>query len=344
MGMRGQPTINDVAERAGVSKSLVSLVMSGTGSVSAERTTAVLAAAAELGYRPNAAAKSLVRGRSFVIGMILSDLHNPFFADVVDGVDTAASEEGYRALLNTGFRVPSREAAAVDTFLQYRVDGLILAGTQLDAETIRAAAASTPVIELAARTGVTGVDSITTDDFVGARLATEHLLQLGHRRIAHLTGSEGPSSQQRKAGFEATMTEAGPGVVMSTAAGDFTEDGGAAGIGTLFDHGADLPTAVFASNDFSAIGAMSALEERGFSIPGDVSVIGYDNSSLAGLRHIGLTSINQPRHEMGRLAVEFLLERLDGGRGRARHTVLEPSLVVRQTTAAPPIRASSAPS
>jgi len=339
MGSRGQPTINDVAERAGVSKSLVSLVMRGTGSVSPERTAAVLAAAAELGYRPNAAAKNLVRGRSFVIGVILSDLHNPFFADVVDGVDIAASEAGYRALLSTGFRVPSREAAAVDTLLQYRVDGLILVGTQMDAEAIRGAAASTPVVELAARTGVTGVDSITTNDFVGACLATEHLLDLGHRRIVHLTGSEGPSAEQRQAGFEAAMAEAGRGAEMRITTGDFTEEGGAAGIGELFDRNVDLPTAVFASNDFSAIGAMSALEERGFSIPGDVSVVGYDNSSLAGLRHIGLTSINQPRHAMGRIAVEFLVERLDGGRSRARHTVLEPSLMVRQTTAAPSVRA-----
>jgi DNA-binding LacI/PurR family transcriptional regulator len=146
------PTILDVAERAGVSKSLVSLVMRGSSRVSEARRKAVLEAAEELGYRPNAVARSLVRKRSGVLGCILSDLHNPFFADVADGIEEGAVTHGYRALLSSGFLDESREASAIETLLQLRVDGLLMIGTLTSMKDLERAAASVPIVVVAAAT------------------------------------------------------------------------------------------------------------------------------------------------------------------------------------------------
>ena len=152
------PTILDVAERAGVSKSLVSLVMRGSPRVSEVRRAAVLKAADELGYRPNAVARSLVRKRSGVLGCILSDLHNPFFADVADGIEEGAVAHGYRALLSSGFLDPDREAVALETLLELRVDGLLMIGTLTSTRSLEAASSSVPVVLVGAATRSTVVD------------------------------------------------------------------------------------------------------------------------------------------------------------------------------------------
>ncbi len=328
--MSRPPTIHDVARRAGVSKSLVSLVIRDAPNVSDARRRAVKKAAKELGYRPNAAAKSLVRGRSFVIGVLVADLHDPFFADVIDGVDQRATEADYRSLLNTGARSARRELAAVDTFLQLRVDGLILVGSLLEAKHIATIAESVPVVLASRATRLASVDCIVTDDKAGAIMATDHLISLGHRAIAHISGGPGAGARQRRVGYEAAMRAAGLQSRIRVAAGDFTEEAGARAASRLLRTKA---TAVFAANDFSAIGAMSRFEERGRKVPDDISLIGYDNSSLSHLGHIDLTTIDQPRAAMGSLAVELLLERMIDGRDEPRRITLAPSLVVRSTTA-----------
>lgn len=328
--MSRPPTIHDVARRAGVSKSLVSLVIRDAPNVSDARRRAVKKAAKELGYRPNAAAKSLVRGRSFVIGVLVADLHDPFFADVIDGVDQRATEADYRSLLNTGARSARRELAAVDTFLQLRVDGLILVGSLLEAKHIATIAESVPVVLASRATRLASVDCIVTDDKAGAIMATDHLISLGHRAIAHISGGPGAGARQRRVGYEAAMRAAGLQSQIRVAAGDFTEEAGARAASRLLRTKA---TAVFAANDFSAIGAMSRFEERGRKVPDDISLIGYDNSSLSHLGHIDLTTIDQPRAAMGSLAVELLLERMIDRRDEPRRITLAPSLVVRSTTA-----------
>lgn len=328
------PTILDVAARAGVSKSLVSLVMRDAPQVSEERRRAVLQAADELGYRPNAVARSLVRNRTNVIGVVLSDLHNPFFVEVVDGIEDEAIAAHHRALFNTGSRTPAREAEALETLLQLRVDGVILAGTVLPPRHILAAAGKAPVVLVARPSRWPAVDSVTNDDRAGARLAVDHLVSLGHRSIAHVDGGRGAGAAARRAGFLDGMRRHGLAGHAVVAPGAYTEEGGAAGVEALLRNGS-RPTAVFVANDLAALGALRALRRHGLEVPADVSVVGYDNISLAALDHVDLTTIDQPRRDMGGAAVRLLLERLDGGRTQTRHLVIPPELVVRGSTRDP---------
>jgi DNA-binding LacI/PurR family transcriptional regulator len=324
----------DVAQRAGVSKSLVSLALRGDSRVREETRQAILRAADQLGYRPNAVARSLVSKRTHVVGVMLSDLHNQYFVEVVDGIEEEAISARYRALINTGGRLPEREWEALETLLQLRTDGIILAGTVLPAARILAAASAVPLVLVARSSRSSAVDSVANDDRAGARMAVEHLVELGHRRIAHVDGGDGAGAEARRSGFLDAMGEHGLGDSAVVVRGDYTEAGGASGVdGLLAD--SPPPTAVFVSNDLAAVGAMHALERQGLRVPEDVSVVGYDNTALAALGHIDLTTIDQPRRELGATAVRLLLERLEGGRRRARHVVLQPTLVIRGTTAPP---------
>jgi len=299
-----------------------------------EKRKAVLRAAEQLGYRPNAVARSLVRNRTNVIGVMLSDLHNLYFAEVVDGIEAEALSAEYRALINTGSRMAEREWAAIETLLQLRTDGLILAGPVLPASLILSAAASVPVVLVARASRWPSVDSVTNDDRAGARMAVDHLVALGHRDIAHVDGGAGAGAASRRSGYLEAMRDHGLARVAAVAPGTFTEEGGASGIDRLLASRA-RPTAVFVANDLAAVGALHALERHGAGVPEDVSVVGYDNTALAALGHIDLTTIDQPRREIGATAVRLLLERLDDGRHRGRHVVLSPRLVVRGTTRPP---------
>jgi DNA-binding LacI/PurR family transcriptional regulator len=329
------PTIVDVARRAGVSKSLVSLVLRGAPNVSEKKREAVTRAAEEIGYRPNAVARSLVRRRSFVIGVMVSDLHNPYFTEVIDGIEAASRVAGYHALFNSGGRTAAGEADAIDALLQLRTDGVVMAGPVLSAARIAQVATAVPVVVVARSSRSRAHDSITNDDRMGARLAVDHLVSLGHRAIAHVDGGSGAGSPQRRSGFLRAMARHGLARSATVVRGAFTEDGGRGGVRTLLRAGR-RPTAIFVGNDLAAVGALDALDERGLRVPHDVSLVGYDNIALAGLGHIDLTTIDQPRREMGVTAVGLLLERRDGGRRAARHLVVPPSLVVRGSTAPPP--------
>lgn len=332
MSSRGAPTIIDVAAMAGVSKSLVSLVMRGSPSVSDSRRKAVLDAAEELGYRPNAAAASLARQRTHLIGVMVSDFGNPFFSDMLEGIEEAALLAGYRALFNTGSRIPAREQLALETLLQLRTEALVLGSPRFDDEALAAIPASVPAVVVGRLTEAAGMDVVTNDDRRGAELAVEHLAGLGHRRIAHMHGVAGAGASVRREGFIEAVEARGLEPVLVQ--GGFTEVAGVEGARALLDLD-ELPTAVFAANDISAVGAMQTLEAAGLSVPGDISVVGYDNVGFAGLGQIGLTTVDQPRHEMGTIAVQMLLERLDGSRTAAQAVTVEPGLIVRSTTAPP---------
>jgi DNA-binding LacI/PurR family transcriptional regulator len=333
-GRARHPTIVDVARKAGVSKSLVSLALRGDPRVREEKRRAIRRAAEQLGYRPNAVARSLVSRRTHVIGVMLSDLHNQYFVEVVDGIESEAHAAEYRALINTGGRLPEREWDALETLLQLRTDGIILAGTVLPAARILGAASEVPLVLVARSSRSSSVDSVANDDRMGARLAVEHLVSLGHRRLAHVDGGDGAGAQARRRGFLDAVARAGFAADAVVVRGDYTESGGSDGVDRLLARGRP-PTGVFVANDLAAVGALHALERRGFAVPDDVSVVGYDNTALADLGHIDLTTIDQPRRHLGATAVRLLLERLDTGRRQARHVVLPPRLVVRGTTAPP---------
>jgi len=215
-----------------------------------------------------------------------------------------------------------------------RVDGLILASPRVDDAVVARAAAAVPVVVLNRETSDDATDSVTNDNISGARLAVEHLAGLGHRRIAFISGGPGAGARIRAEGYRLAMQHLGLGEHVLIADGAHTEDGGERGARTILEN-RPLPTAIFASNDLCAIGAMNALEEAGLRIPQDISLIGYDNTSLAALRHISLSSIHQPGGDMGRSAVDRLAERIASERTAPRHDVVAPSLVVRSTTAPP---------
>lgn len=326
------PTIIDVAKRAGVSKSLVSLVMRNSPNVSEARRTAVLKAAKELGYRPNALARGLVQGRTSTIGVLLSDLHNPFFAEIVDGVEEETSISQHKTLLGSGNRDPRRETRTLEAMLERQMDGVILVSPSISTSEISATSENIPVVLVGRRVRNRTLDCVVNDDFAGAVLAVEHLAELGHRRIAHISGGRGAGARSRLRGYRHAMQRLDLERHTQVAPGTYTDQGGYSGAKWLLST-EPLPTAIFASNDFAALGALSAVSEEGLSVPDDISLAGYDNTYLATLSNISLSSVNQPRREMGALATRLLLERIDLKRTEPHCEILKPKFIPRSTSA-----------
>ena len=331
---RRPPTILDVAAQAGVSKSLVSRVLRGDPSVGATRREAVVAAVEALNYRPNAVARSLVQRRTFYVGVLVSDLHNLFFAEILDGIADTAREHGYTVLIATGSLDALYERDALEALLQLRTDGLILAGTELPVETVRTAGRAVPVALVTSTQRVAGVDTVATDDVRGAGLAVEHLVGLGHQRIALIDGAGGPGAAERQQGYESAMRRWHLSHEVHIVRGDFTEQGGRRAMQHLLEEDPQV-TAVCTGNDLAALGALNAIAEAGLDVPGDISVVGYDNTALAELRHVALTTVHQPRFEIGAMAMQAILRRIDNPQVRVRRELLEPKLIVRRTTAPP---------
>ena len=311
--------MDDVAAAAGVSRALVSLVVRGSPRVSDRSRAAVQEAAERLGYRPNMAARNLASGRTSTFGVLLNDLHNPWFAEIADGIHDAAERAGYQIIIANGRRSSRTEDRAVESFPTRRIDDV---------------GAKTAVVSVGRPLRSSRVDTVNTDERLGSELAVRHLARLGHGDIAHIDGGRGAGAAPRKAGYLTAMRTMGLATRGRVVAGDFTEEAGVHGVEALLASDR-FPTAIYTANDLSAIGALDRLEDEGIAVPGDVSLVGFDNTALAALHHIGLTTIDQPRVTMGALAVRLLLERL-GGRTTVRRAVLPPSVVVRTTTGPAP--------
>ncbi|WP_263091228.1 LacI family DNA-binding transcriptional regulator [Curtobacterium sp. RIT-PI-V] len=328
----GKPaTIYDVAARAGVSKSLVSLVLQRSPRVSDQRRAAVLTAIQELDYRPSTAAVSLAGTRSRTVGVVLDDFRNQWFVDLLTGLREALQDQGHRLVVADRFLNTGLDASPVEGFLSMRVEGIVIAG---EPDTDLAIPASMPVVIAGGRVSIPRADTVANDDRAGGGMAAEHLLALGHTRLGFV-GASSAASKERRAGFEdaaAGAPTAGASVAVVVLPGEPTEEAGSRALGTLLDEHPGV-TAVFAANDVMALGALSELAERGLRVPEDVSVIGYDDTPVAATRYVSLTSIDDRSVEIGRGAGERLLARIADPGLAATESLVEPRLVARRTTA-----------
>lgn len=329
----GRPTIRDVATRAGVSKSLVSLVLQGSGNVSESRRRAVLEAMEELGYRPNKLARGLSMPRTGTVGVLLNDLRNPWFVELLEGLTASLHAAGVSPILADSYTDRRVGRRSVEALLEQRIDGLVVVGTTTESSAIEAAAAAVPVVLAGTLDpALPGVDVVVNDDEAGARKATEHLLALGHKRIAHLQGPD-EIGRRRRAGYEQAMEAAG--LDSRVVSGGMSEESGFAAAGRLLA-GPDRPTAIFAFNDVACIGALSAAADHGLAVPGDLSLVGYDNTYLARIRHISLTSVDNGNLAVGVQAGKFVLERISTPDVPRRLHLVSSELQVRGSTSHPP--------
>ena len=339
-------TMRDVADRSGVSVSTVSRVI--TGSVPVDPVTAerVQEAITALGYRPNLLARSFRRRVTHTIGLLVPDNSNPFFAEMARTIEDAGFAEGYSVVLCNSDLSAVKQEAYIDVLLAKRVDGLILTSSGLiltvdghDAVE-RILNAGAPCVVVDRDLGEAPVDQVLVDNDQGGYLAGEHLIALGHRRIACLVGpSDVTPSAGRIAGFQRALAEAGLAVTAEgLVRGNGRSDGGAAAVRQLLNRGivsAGDVTAIFAFNDQMAIGAIGALQRAGYRVPEDVSVVGFDDIPLSAAIFPALTTIAQPIGEMGAVGVRLLLDRIAQRDAPYQRVRLATRLVVRESTGPP---------
>jgi DNA-binding LacI/PurR family transcriptional regulator len=334
-----KPTINDVADRAGVSKSLVSLVIRGSSSVSDERRKAVERAVVELGYRPNGVARSLKERRTRTVGVVIWEMRNPWFVELVEHFQRAMSEREMTVLIGNGHLGTGTNESLVEAFLTMRVDGLLLIGPPLMSSTILSAAASVPtVVSVTREVKAPRVDVATNDDYAGSRLAVKHLADMGHRRIAYLGNGDSAVCLARMTGYRDEMANQRIAKEDRVQWCDFTEPEGYQAALQLL-RAKRPPTAIVGVNDSASIGALAAADALGIDVPEQLSIVGYDNSLMASIRRISLTTIDPRNGEIGRVAAELMLERIKQPRRPATERVIAPTLVVRGTSG--PARANS---
>lgn len=323
-----KPTMDDVAAHAGVSRALVSLVMRDSPRVSDRSREKVLASANQLGYRPNAWARNLASGQTNTIGVMLNDLHNPYFTELAEGVAATAAESGMELLITSGWQREAGEHAAIDTLLNLRIDGMVLGAARFSDEVFETVAAQTPTVAVANFGRHPGMDTVCNDEAHGSELVVEHLTSLGHTRIAHIDAGNAPGAPERRRGFMKSMSDRGLAPIVFD--GDFNERAGHSAAEQLMQL-KEPPTAIFAANDLSATGVLAHLRTIDARVPEDVAVVGYDDTLLAGLGALSLTTVHQPRQLFGQRATELLLERI-GGRTESKHELIQPRLVVRSST------------
>ena len=330
----GRPTLETVAAAAGVSRSLVSLVLNNSPKVSPASREAVLRAVADLGYRPNAAARQLAERQSRTIGVLLNDIRQPWFADMLDGLTPVLHGADKHMLLGDGRIDQMMDDTLTWSFLDFGVDGLVLAGSIPLSEAVLSIASKIPTVAVGGRgldLDLPHVDVLANDNERGARLVVEHLTGLGHTRIAHISGLPSLAGQLRMQGYEDSMRTAGLGAHVLTDHGDMSEEGGYRSTVRLLSR-PDRPTAIFAANDLTCVGALSAATALGIRVPEELSLAGFDNSLFARLRALWLTSVDGTAFQMGQQAGQMLLERIGNPSAPAQIRLLPPKLEVRGST------------
>jgi len=325
-------TIKQVAEKSGVSIATVSRVFNDSELVEEETKKKVLRIADELLYSPNQIARSLSQNRTNAIGLLLPDLHGEFFSEVIRGVDSIVQKIDYHLLVSSSHNKKEEIQTAL-RMLNGRVDGLIIMSPNIDAETLhRNISKSLPVVLLNCFINDTTFDSINIDNFNGAYMIVKHLIQHGHSRIAIIKGNESNyDAHQRLDGYKAAMNDAGLSEQTFEICGDFTQSSGYDAVKIILER-QERPTAIFASNDSMAIGAMSALKEHGIEIPSEMAIVGFDDIPVAQYLQPRLTTVRIDVAEYGAQAMErlntFIQERMNHIR---HHTVLMPQLSIRDS-------------
>jgi LacI family transcriptional regulator len=333
-------TISDVAARSGVSTATVSRVLSGSVPARPETRERVLAAARELAYSPSGVARALKRQETRTLGLLVTDLGNPFYPEVVRSVEEAAHERGYGLVLCNAADDPRREIAYLDLLVERRVDGIIVASSRATRRHVDAlASAPIPVVLVNSGASGSGLPTIDTAHRRGARMAAEHVIALGHRRLGHVTApASNAAAGQRVNGVRDAMRAAAlRSEDLRVVQGDGHVEGGANAAADVVAAGA---TAIVCYNDLTAIGVLRALRMIGLRVPEDVSVVGFDDIEMAAWTDPPLTTVRQPVTEMGRLAVGWLTDALSTREPERRPAVrhLEPTLIVRGSTSSPPGR------
>jgi DNA-binding LacI/PurR family transcriptional regulator len=328
-------TSSQVARRAGVSQSAVSRTFTPGASISPKTRAKVMAAAAELGYRPNAIARSLITNRSRIIAVVMAYLENLFYPDVLEELGRLLAAENYRLLLFTGFM--DRDSDPVfDQLMQYRVDGIILASTSLSSHlSEECAAAGIPVVLFNRTTERDAVSSITTHNREGGRRVAEFLLAGGHKRFGYISGLESSSTNRdRFAGYREALTDAGHEDIVVGIGNYRREEAEAAARAMLARP--DRPDALFVANDHMAVAVMDvARYEFGLAIPDDLSIVGYDDVGAARWTAYGITSMSQPLKRMVEATVAILMDQISSGEIEAEHRILSGELVVRTSARLP---------
>lgn len=323
-----RPTLADVAARAGVSTALVSIVLRDVPGASAAARERVRRAAEELGYRPDSRARLLRSSRSRLLGVVFG-VQNDFHGDLVGGLYAAADRVGYELALSAV--APGRdEERAVSSLLQDRCEALVLLGPQLPTARLAGLVAYLPVVVVARPVRAASVDVVRTADDVGMHQAVDHLVALGHRRIAHIDGGRAPGAAERRRGYRDALAGHGLADEERILPGGLGEDDGASAARRLLQ--GPLPSAVTVFNDRCAVGVIDVLRREGLSVPGDISVVGYDDSRLARLSSVDLTTVAQDAGRLTTLAVVRAVDRLDGAAVDQREQVVPPRVVVRSTT------------
>ncbi len=325
-------TIRDVARMAGVSTATVSRVLAGIGRPTPGTAAAVQAAVQELGYRPSGVARSLRMRRTRTLGLIVTDIQNPFFPELVQAADDAARALGYSTLLGSAAYDEQRTMHYLDLMVDHRVDGLIIASSQLsDAGWRWLAESPVPVIVVNAEPVGLPVPVVTSDNERGSQLAVEHLVSLGHRRIGYIQGSGSfTAAAPRLAGFRRACADAGldPSETPILSGSDQVESGERAAVEFLSR--TPRVTAIACYNDLTAIGALRGLRAAGLRVPDDISVIGCDDIAAASWVVPTLTTVAQQKAEMGRLAVEHLAGALERGERALEPTIVRLPMTLRQ--------------
>lgn len=320
----------DVARRAGVSQSAVSRVFTPGASVSKKMAARVREAADDLGYRPNVLARSLITGRSRIIGLVVAYLDNPFYPDALEKLSAALQERGYHILIFMAGNSDKDVDAVIQDLMDYQVDGIITASINLSGElTDRCRAEGIPVMLFNRGIAGSGLSSVTSANQVGATKVANALLDAGHQRIAHISGWLGASTgRDRHDGFVAAL-EARGAHLHAEADGMFSRETASAAARKMME-AADPPDAIFVGNDHMALAVMDTLRhEMGVDVPGAVSIIGYDDVPMAAWPAYQLTTLRQPVNRMVEATVDTLLAEIESGRPPGTNTEIEGELIVR---------------